>query len=74
MPGNEINGKAASQHEAFEASKQDADAKFKDNVSDIDPRFQKETIKGQNADGTAKTAADSNERSDIDRDMGTKKK
>ncbi len=74
MPGDEIDGKAYSNPEAFEAFKQDADAKFKDNMSDIDPRFKKETIKGHNEDGTAKTAADSNERSDIDRDMGTKKK
>ena len=70
MPGSETEGKSFSQPEAFKASKQDADAKFKDNVSDIDPRFKQETAKGYNEDGTVKTAADGNERSDVDRDMG----
>ena len=71
MPGNEITGKAFSNFEAKDASKQDADAKFKDNMSDIDPRFKQETIKGHNEDGSVETAADGNERSDVDRYMGT---
>ncbi len=73
MPGSEIDGKSFTQHEANKASKQDADAKFKDNMSDVDPRFREETIKGHNEDGTVSTAADGNERSDVDRYMGTDK-
>jgi len=73
MPGSEIDGKSYSNPEANKASKQDSDAKFKDNVSDIDPQFKAETIKSYNEDGTVNTAADGNERSDVDEYMGTKK-
>ena len=73
MPGSESEGKHLTDHEANKASKQDADVRFKDNMSDVDPRFKEETIKGSNKDGTVNQSANGNERSDVEEDMGSKR-
>jgi hypothetical protein len=72
MPGSELEGNRLTDHEAYKASKQDADAKFKDNMSDVDPRFMDEAMKGHNTDGSVKQSANGNERSDVEEDMGSK--
>ena len=72
MPGSELEGDRLTDHEALKASKQDADVKFKDNMSDVDPRFKEEAKKGYNKDGSVKQSANGNERSDVEEDMGSK--
>ena len=71
MPGSETEGNRLTDHEAYKASKQDADVKFKDNMSDVDPRFSEEAKKGYNKDGSVKQSANGNERSDVEEDMGS---
>jgi hypothetical protein len=72
MPGSELEGERLTDHEAFKASRQDADVKFKDNMSDVDPQFLDEAKKGYNKDGSVKQSANANERSDVEEDMGSK--
>jgi hypothetical protein len=71
MPGSELEGDRLTDHEAYKASKQDADVRFKDNMSDVDPRFSEEAKKGYNKDGSVKQSANGNERSDVEEDMGS---
>ncbi len=66
MPGSELEGERLTDHEAFKASRQDADVKFKDNMSDVDPKFKEEAQKGYSKDGSVKQSANSNERSDLE--------
>ncbi len=57
MPGTELEGKRGTPPEANKASKQDADAKFKDKIGDMDAKEQQ-----QYGD-----KASENERSELDR-------
>jgi hypothetical protein len=62
MPGSEIDGKHITQPEANKASNQDADAKFKDKIGDIDRETQQKYANIRGGDDKAS----GNERSNLD--------